>query len=239
MATTTNYSWTTPDDTDLVKDGASAIRTLGSAIDTTVFTNAGAAVAKATVDAKGDLLVGTADNTVDRLAVGTDGFTLVADSVEATGLKWVAPTAGGFVGCRLYNTTTQSISHGTATALTWDSEAFDTDAFHSTSVNTSRITIPSGKNGKYKITIQALWDIGTSTVFKSIRLKKNGTTNYLVSYLPASSGSEIYQNASITLDLVATDYIEFFCNHESAGSVAATIFKDETYATFEAIYLGA
>lgn len=36
MATTTNYSWTTPDDTDLVKNGASAIRTLGSAIDTTL-----------------------------------------------------------------------------------------------------------------------------------------------------------------------------------------------------------
>jgi trimeric autotransporter adhesin len=36
MATTTNYSWTTPDDTDLVKDGASAIRTLGSSADTTV-----------------------------------------------------------------------------------------------------------------------------------------------------------------------------------------------------------
>jgi citrate lyase gamma subunit len=38
MATTTNYSWATPDDTDLVKDGAAAIRTLGSSIDTTVFT---------------------------------------------------------------------------------------------------------------------------------------------------------------------------------------------------------
>lgn len=35
MATTTNYSWTTPDDTGLVKDGAAAIRTLGSSIDTT------------------------------------------------------------------------------------------------------------------------------------------------------------------------------------------------------------
>jgi len=35
MATTTNYSWTTPDDTALVKDGASAIRTLGSSVDTT------------------------------------------------------------------------------------------------------------------------------------------------------------------------------------------------------------
>ncbi len=36
MATTTNYGWTTPDDTSLVKDGASAIRTLGSAIDTSL-----------------------------------------------------------------------------------------------------------------------------------------------------------------------------------------------------------
>lgn len=37
MATTTNYSWSTPDDTALVKDGASAIRTLGSSVDTTLF----------------------------------------------------------------------------------------------------------------------------------------------------------------------------------------------------------
>ena len=35
MATTTNYGWDTPDDTDLVKDGAAAIRTLGSSVDTT------------------------------------------------------------------------------------------------------------------------------------------------------------------------------------------------------------
>ena len=36
MATTTNFGWTTPDDTDLVKDGAAAIRTLGSAIDSSL-----------------------------------------------------------------------------------------------------------------------------------------------------------------------------------------------------------
>jgi hypothetical protein len=36
MATTTNYGWDTPDDTDLVKDGAAAIRTLGNSADTTV-----------------------------------------------------------------------------------------------------------------------------------------------------------------------------------------------------------
>jgi len=36
MPTTTNYGWTTPADTDLVKDGAAAIRTLGSSVDTSV-----------------------------------------------------------------------------------------------------------------------------------------------------------------------------------------------------------
>jgi len=36
MATTTNFGWATPDDTDLVKNGASAIRTLGSSIDTSL-----------------------------------------------------------------------------------------------------------------------------------------------------------------------------------------------------------
>lgn len=39
MATTTNYGWTTPDDTSLVKDGAAAIRSLGSAVDSQVFSN--------------------------------------------------------------------------------------------------------------------------------------------------------------------------------------------------------
>jgi len=93
MPTTTNYSWTTPADTDLVKDGASAIRTLGTAIDTTVFNNAGAAIAKTIVDAKGDIIAATAADTVSRLAVGANDTVLTADSSTATGLKWAA--AGG------------------------------------------------------------------------------------------------------------------------------------------------
>ena len=37
MPTTTNFGWTTPADTDLVKDGAAAIRTLGNGIDTSLL----------------------------------------------------------------------------------------------------------------------------------------------------------------------------------------------------------
>ena len=91
MATTTNYSWSTPDDTALVKDGAAAIRSLGTAIDTTVFTNAGAAINKTIIDAKGDLIVGTAADTAARLAVGvTNGHVLTVDSGEASGMKWAS-----------------------------------------------------------------------------------------------------------------------------------------------------
>ena len=91
MATTTNFSWATPDDSANVKDGAAAIRSLGTAVDTTVATM----VPKTVVDAKGDLIAATAADTVSRLAVGANGTTLVADSSEATGLKWAAPAAGG------------------------------------------------------------------------------------------------------------------------------------------------
>jgi hypothetical protein len=94
MATTTNYSWSTPDDTALVKDGAAAIRSLGTAIDSTVFTNAGAAIAKTIVDAKGDIIAATAADTVARLAVGANDTVLTADSSTATGLKWAAAAGG-------------------------------------------------------------------------------------------------------------------------------------------------
>lgn len=56
------------------------------------------AVQPSLVDAKGDLLVGTADNTVGRLPVGSDGQMLYADSGETAGVRWgAAPSGGGGV----------------------------------------------------------------------------------------------------------------------------------------------
>ena len=47
------------------------------------------------VDAKGDLIVGSADDAVARLGVGTNGHVLTADSNETLGIKWAAPAAVG------------------------------------------------------------------------------------------------------------------------------------------------
>lgn len=52
-------------------------------------------VANSLADAKGDIFVASADNTVTRLAVGSTGDTIVADSSTATGLRYQASTAAG------------------------------------------------------------------------------------------------------------------------------------------------
>ena len=120
MPTTSNFGWTTPADTDLVKDGAAAIRTLGNGIDTSlvdlkggttgqvlskasntdldytwVTTDDANAIQNAIVDAKGDLIAASAADTPARLAVGSNGETLVADSSASTGLRWQGNFAAG------------------------------------------------------------------------------------------------------------------------------------------------
>lgn len=86
MATTTNYSWTTPDDTALVKDGAAAIRTLGSSIDTTTKNlNPSTTL--------GDIEYRSATaNTNTRLGIGTDGQVLTVSSGVPS---WQTSSAGG------------------------------------------------------------------------------------------------------------------------------------------------
>jgi len=72
------------------------------------------AILKSVVDAKGDLIVGTAADTVDRLpGSGTNGYVLTYDSAESTGLKWAAaPGSGG--GASVGNATPLAL--GTASA---------------------------------------------------------------------------------------------------------------------------
>jgi len=175
MATTTNFGWETPDDTDLVKDGAAAIRTALGGVDTSfvdlkggttgqvlskasntdldytwVTTDDANAIQNAIVDAKGDLIAASAADTPARLAVGANGTILVADSTAATGLKWA--TTGNFVGCRVYASSAQTISNATDTIVAFANESYDTDGFHSNVTNNSRMTIPAGLAGYYRVT---------------------------------------------------------------------------------------
>jgi hypothetical protein len=86
------------------KAGTSAIaHTAGASVkhvftgdDATFFTTgtatADAAIPKALVTAKGDIVGATASGVPDNLAVGSNGQILTADSTETMGIKWATPT---------------------------------------------------------------------------------------------------------------------------------------------------
>jgi hypothetical protein len=121
MSTVTpNFNWPVPTSTDLVRDGATAIEALGDSIDaslvdlkggttgqvlsktsgtdmdfTWVTSDDANAIQNTIVDAKGDLIAATAADTPARLAVGTNGQVLTADSTAATGLAWATSSSGG------------------------------------------------------------------------------------------------------------------------------------------------
>ena len=303
MANTTNYNWETPDDTDLVKDGAAAIRTLGNSVDTTTKalnpettlgdiayrsatsnTNTRLAIGSAgqvltvaagvpswatpttgdiegvtagtgisgggtsgtvtitnsmatAIDAKGDLVVGTGADTFSRLAVGTNTYILTADSAEATGLKWAAPASGStFAGCGLTKSAAQAVANATTVFLTFDTEEFDSDAYHSTSSNTSRITIPSGKGGKYLFVLNVNF-AGNATGQRLLMLYKNGAVHKYSTSIGSAAGYSFRVTTSVIASAVATDYFEFAVYQDSGVSLDVNGGATET--TFSTTYLGA
>jgi len=115
MATSPSFNWPEPDNTDLVKNGALAIRTAVDAIDTSMTDLRGGttgqvlskasntdmdftwvaqddsnAIQNSIVDAKGDIITATANDTPARLATGTQNQVLQVDTTTATGLKWAS-----------------------------------------------------------------------------------------------------------------------------------------------------
>jgi hypothetical protein len=140
--TTTNFGWSIPSDTDLVKDGAAAMRTLGNAIDTSMVDLKGGtsgqvlskasntdmdftwvaqddsnAIQNALLTTKGDLIAATAASTPARLAVGTNGQVLTADSTAASGVKWAALPTASPTSANSYVATAQTTTSGSYTGL--------------------------------------------------------------------------------------------------------------------------
>ena len=186
----------------------------------------------------GDILYGTAADTVARLGIGTASQVLAVNS-GATAPEWVTPASGAtYVGVQANrNSGTQTISNTTYTAVTFPSEGWDTDGFHDTSSNTSRITIPAGKGGKYQFTFVAQFNsLVTTEVYTTIYKNGSALTGEGLDgagTLYSERGNSDYPIGAITVNAVATDYFEIFVFQNSGGS------RDISKARLTADYLGA
>ena len=225
MANTTNYNWETPDDTDLVKDGAAAIRTLGNSIDTTTKN-------LNPETTTGDIAYRSATaNTNTRLAIGTTGQVL---TVAAGVPSWATPTdqtplttkgdlfTFSTVDARLgvgANGTVLTADSAQATGLKWAAASSGALTLI-TSTTISSATSKSVDNcftstyQNYKIFIAT--SAAASTALVSLRLRASSSdanTNYSYCRLICN-----FNGVSAQVDGVGND--EFFCGEASATGVS-------------------
>ena len=243
--TTTNFGWDIPQSTDLVKDGATAIAALGQDIDTALVDLKGGttgqvlakasgtdldfswvaqddsnAIQNAIVDAKGDLIAATANDTPARLAVGANDTVLTADSSTATGLKWATPASGG--GMTLLNSGGTSLSGASTTV------SFTSTGYINLQIQIKNAYLNGDQNG---FSLRVNGDTGSN--YSSMRYMNYGTTpnvegsnqitqtDIILANRLGSASSPPYKVGSVVLNIFRpTDTDYFFLTWDSSGTNA-------------------
>jgi hypothetical protein len=165
-----------------------------------------------TVNAKGDLLAGTADNTVDRLAVGNDGEQIVADSSTSTGLRYQS----GYNGNGIINGGMDIWQRGTSIANT-ATYAYAQDRYRmgaSTAQTTTRQAVNDTTN--------------LPTIQYCARVQRNSgstsTTDLAIAYSAESADSYRFAGQTVTLSF----YARAGANYSAASSAFRAVVQTGT-----------
>lgn len=129
----------------------------------------------------------------------------------------IVRTALALGGARVYSSVSVTVNDVTATAVPFNAELFDDSEYHSTSSNTSRMTIPA--TGRYLIGGQFLFN-SDATGFRQVSLRVNGATYIVIDIRPAASGSETVGEAVTVYELTVGDYVEVIVYQDSGSNMS-------------------
>jgi hypothetical protein len=236
MANTTNFGWETPDDTDLVKDGAAAIRTLGSAIDASLADLEGGTTGQVLkknsntdmdfiwaadsagmtnpMTTTGDTIYSSSGSTPARLAIGSTGNVLTVAGGVPT---WAAPAGGGKV--------LQVVMGTTTTATTIASTSF-TDTTLTASIT------PSSATSKVLVfftqAIRTERDSGAFSQGAGIQIVRDSTAVFTpADSFRAASSTDWSNSESGKLGVIASgSYLD------TPATTSATTYKTQARAGF-------
>jgi len=200
---------------------------------------ANGAIAKTLTTTTGDIIYASAANTPARLGIGSANQVL---TVSGGIPSWATPSSPAYVGVNAAGQQQTTLVNGaTSYALNMNVENFDTDSFHDNSTNNTRITIPSGKGGKYLVTCRLTVDAATGSVgYVNAFLRKNGSGTYNFvgtnEYIFNTNGGATGNNNNTTLNLAhviafnAGDYFEFIARtDQGSGQCSASAMVTCTY----------
>lgn len=154
------------------------------------------------------------------VVIGQGG--LAVTRYDSTTGRWRASKAGGataFSGARVFRTTDQSISNLSNTAVLFDSENYDTDSYHNTSSNTSRLTAPA--TGTYQVGYCINGESAAGGLNDAVvTILLNGTTVVLTNAVLSDSLLQIFASCcSTTIQMSASDFVEVKVLPEGDGVV--------------------
>jgi hypothetical protein len=123
-------------------------------------------------------------------------------------------------GCRVYHNTVNTCATGTAVMLAFNSERFDTDGYHDTVTNNSRLTVPTGLAGTYLITAVITFAASMAGM-REVALKVNNATYIAIDDRDALSTAGLTTSMTMmaTWVLAAGDYVQVQVYQNSGGNL--------------------
>jgi len=156
--------------------------------------------------------------TVHNPTTGTSPPASWGDTVRDNQQLFSAPPS-----VKAVRTAVQSLAHNSYTALAFNAaDAWDTDSFHSTTSNNTRVTIPSGLGGKYHLIASVTFAAGADST-RLVQIRLNGAT--VIGLLQATNGVAVGAfgaSVPIMYQLAAGDYIEVICYQYSTAALNIT-----------------